>query len=99
MNRPIDSNYESNAIEILRDLTQDWDTGLEDEITASTAIVADLDFDSLDVVHLITAIEQHYGQPNFPFEELLMVDGSYVQDLTVDEIARFVGKHLSNNRP
>jgi len=95
MNEPNDSKYHDDAIEILRDLTQDWDTGLDDEITASTAIVADLDFDSLDVVHMITAIELHYDQPELPFEDLLMVDGQYVDDLTVDEIARFVGDHLN----
>lgn len=95
MNRPTDSDYENDTIEILRDLTQDWDTGLEGEISESTAVVADLDFDSLDVVHLITAIEQQYGQPDFPFEELLMVDGRYVQDLTVAQVAQFVRKHIS----
>lgn len=88
------TDYEQDTISIIHDLTQDWDTGLEGELNAQTSIVADIEFESLDVVHLITAIEQFYDEASFPFEKLLMEDGHYVQDLTVHQIASFVQEHL-----
>lgn len=91
------ADYERDTIEIIRDMTQDWDTGFDEEFSASTAIVGDLEFESLDVVHLITAIEQHYEDSSFPFEELLMVDGHYIQDLTVKQIAEFVYSHRNGS--
>jgi acyl carrier protein len=93
MSEPTVSDYENDTIEVLHELTQDWDTGFAGEISPSTAIVADLAFESLDVVHLITALEQRYEKSDFPFEEMLMVDDHYVEDLTVAQIARFVCKH------
>lgn len=87
--------FESDTIELLRELTVDWDTGLADAMHANTAIVQDLGFESLDVVYLVTAIEQKYGRRDLPFEKLLMVDGRYVDDLTVAEIAEFLQAHIS----
>lgn len=87
------ADYEHDTIEILRELTQDWDSDFDDELSPTTAIAADLEFDSLDVVHLIAAIQQRYQRQDFPFEALLMIDGRYVPDLTVTQIAQFVQRH------
>ena len=95
MNKPTVADYENDTIEIISELTQDWDTGFDGGTSPSTAIVADLGFEYLDVVHLITAIEQRYDKSDFPLEELLMVDGHYVDDLTVTQIAQFLCEHLS----
>jgi acyl carrier protein len=46
------------------------------------------------VVYLVTAIEQRYGRRDLPFEQLLMVDGRYVDDLTVTQIAEFLQKNI-----
>jgi acyl carrier protein len=86
--------FERDTIELLTELTSDWDTGLEGGIQPSTAIVHDLGFESLDVVYLVTAIEQKYGRRDLPFEKLLMVDGRYVDDLTVRQIATFLREHI-----
>lgn len=96
MNKPTVADYEKDTIEIIGELIQDWDTGFDGGISPSTAIVADLGFESLDVVYLITAIEQRFKKSDFPFEELLMVDGHYVDDLTASQIAQFLHKHLSD---
>jgi acyl carrier protein len=88
------SQFQSDAIEMISDLTSDWDTGLE-ALTPQTAIVADLGFESLDVVYLVTAIEQRYGRRDLPFDQLLMIQGRYVDDLTIDQIAVFLQKYLS----
>lgn len=89
------TDFEKDIIEVLGELTQDWDSGFSGEMTSDTTIVAGLGFESLDVVHLISAIEQKYDKSDFPFEDLLMVDGHYVEDLSVNEIADFVSKHMA----
>jgi acyl carrier protein len=86
--------YVQDTIEMLQELTSDWDTDLEGQIGPSTSIVNDLGFESLDVVYLVTAIEQRYGRRDLPFEQLLMVDGRYVDDLTVTQIAAFLQKNI-----
>jgi acyl carrier protein len=86
--------YVQDTIEMLQELTSDWDTDLESQISPTTSIVNDLGFESLDVVYLVTAIEQRYGRRDLPFEQLLMVDGRYVDDLTVTEIAAFLQKNI-----
>jgi acyl carrier protein len=87
-------NRERETIALLAEITQDWSTGLDGGIAPTTALVRDLGFESLDVVHLVTAIEQRYGRRDLPFEDLLMTDGHYVDDLTVEQIARFLHRHL-----
>lgn len=92
---PVESApYEQDAIEMINDLTSDWDTGLDEGITPETRLVADLGFESLDVVYLVTAIEQRYGRRDLPFEELLMTEGRYVDDLTVSQVASFLSASL-----
>jgi acyl carrier protein len=86
--------YVQDTIEMLQELTSDWDTDLESQISPTTSIVSDLGFESLDVVYLVTAIEQRYGRRDLPFEKLLMVDGRYVDDLTVTQIAAFLQKNV-----
>jgi acyl carrier protein len=86
--------YVQDTIEMLQELTSDWDTDLGTSITSSTSIVQDLGFESLDVVYLVTAIEQRYGRRDLPFEQLLMVDGRYVDDLTVTQIAEFLQRSV-----
>jgi acyl carrier protein len=87
--------YEKDVIEILGELTADWDDlGLNAPIGPDTAIVAELGFESLDVVYLVTSIEERYGRRDMPFEQLLMVDGSYVTDLTVKQIAQFLQEQI-----
>jgi acyl carrier protein len=86
--------YVQDTIEMLQELTSDWDTDLDSEISSTTSIVNDLGFESLDVVYLVTAIEQRYGRRDLPFEQLLMVDGRYVDDLTVTQIAEFLQKNI-----
>jgi acyl carrier protein len=87
--------YEKDVIEILKELTADWDDLGGGALDAETAIVADLGFESLDVVYMVTAIEERYGRRDLPFEQLLMVDGSYVTDLSVRQIAQFLQQQMS----
>jgi acyl carrier protein len=91
----VGQKYEQDVIAILSELTADWDDlGTNGAIGPDTSIVADLGFESLDVVYMVTAIEDRYGRRDLPFEQLLMVDGAYVADLTVRQIASFLSESL-----
>ena len=47
------------------------------------------------MVQFVIAIEEHYGRQGMPFEELLMKDGRYVDEIAVVDVAKFLGQHLA----
>ena len=85
---------ESVVIEIVADLIQDWGLELSDGVSAATLLVEDLEFASVDIIQLCVALEQHYER-KLGFADLLMVDGSYVKDLAIKQIAQFVENKLT----
>jgi acyl carrier protein len=91
---PMSTNAKQSAfdgvVEILSDMTSDWDLDFSGGITGDTRLVADLSFESVEIVQLMGAIEKHFKLGNLAAEELLMQDGRYVEDLTVSESADFV---------
>ena len=46
-------------------------------------------------MQLVVAIEGHVQRRHLHFEQLLMVDGRYVQELQVKDIAVFLEKQLA----
>ncbi len=83
-------------VDIVKELTQDWDTDYSGGIRPETCLIGDLAFESIDVVQLIAAIEEHYQRRDFPFEELLMTDGRYVEEIRVADVAAFLDRYLGN---
>ena len=86
-----EESINQEIIKILTDMTSDWDID-EDAgaITTSTKLVADLSFESVEIVQLMVQIEQHFGLKNLASEKLLIKDGRHVPDLSVPEISRFL---------
>jgi len=82
------------VVEILEEMTKEWDTGFSGRIGPDTSLMNQLTFESIDIVMLIVAIEERFGKKGMPFEELLMVDGHYVDDLKVSQIAAFLETQL-----
>lgn len=80
--------------ELLQDFTQDWDNEFEGEMTRQTRLLADLGFESIDIIQLVVAIEEMVGKRKLPFNELLMRDGRYVDDLSIGQIADFLATKL-----
>ena len=73
---------------VVRDL--DVDGGMTEE----TRLFEDLDFESLDLVVLGTAVQERYEQ-NFPFAEFFAKVGQREQkDVSVGEWVDFVCQHL-----
>jgi acyl carrier protein len=84
-----------DLVTLIGDMTDDWETGFTGGLGPETRLMADLGFESIDVVHLIIAIEEHYKREDLEFEKLLMHEGRYVDDLTVRELADFLGSRLT----
>lgn len=89
------SSIEQTLIHIVEDLTQDWGIELDDAVSSRTRLVADMEFASVDIIQLMVAIEEHYNRPKMGFQDLLMNDGSYVDDLSIGQVIDFVHARLT----
>jgi acyl carrier protein len=89
-----ESEVISVVIELLMDLTQDWELERDESIGHGTALMKDMEFTSVDIIQFFVAIEEHYGGGKMGFQDLLMVDGLYVEDLTVEQITKFVSARI-----
>ena len=82
-------------VEVLEDMTSDWDIEFSGKIAEDTCLVRDLAFESIDVVHLIVTLGQLYDEKDLGFERILIQDGRYVSDLSVTQIADFLTEVLA----
>ncbi len=82
---------------ILQSMTADWDNGYSEGVTWDTRLIGDLMFESIDIVQFIVAIEERFDCHELPFERLLMADGRYVEELTVDNIVAFLSEHMPSS--
>lgn len=87
-------NLSAGVIDVVKTMVADW--GLDDDLTISTdtRLMGDLEFESIDVVQLAVALEQHFQQTELPFETLFMKGGDYVEDLTISEVSDFLTANL-----
>jgi acyl carrier protein len=86
------TQIQASIIDILKDMTQEWDMDTV-AINSGTKLMENLGFVSVDIIHLVVSIEEHFKQ-KLGFNALLMRDGRYVDDLSVEEIANFVSSQL-----
>lgn len=80
---------------ILKDMTADWDMDFSSELGPETKLVSDLNFESIDIVQLIVAIEEHFQLRGLPWEEFLMSGGRYKDEVTVQGTVSFLHEHLN----
>lgn len=81
---------------ILKDMTADWDLEFTGPIGPETGLISDLGFESIDVVQFIVAIEERFKQRGLPFEDLLMSEGRYVDEIRLSDAVNFLSTHLNN---
>jgi acyl carrier protein len=86
------------VIAILEHITSDWDQDFAGGIRPESRLVADLGFESIDVVQFVSALEDRFRRTDLPFERLLMVDGRYVGDLSVASVVDFLDTQLNTQR-
>lgn len=89
------SDVEAIVFEVIDELLETVDTDFEDEISSSTLLVEDLDFSSIDFVQMILSIEEKLDT-KVGFQDMLMQDGKYVDDLSVDQVVAFTLDRLNN---
>jgi acyl carrier protein len=83
-----------NIIQILENMTFDWDMEFTGPIGPDTRLITDLAFESIDVVQFIVQLETNFHRKDLPFEKLLMTDGRYREDFTVREVVGFLDRYL-----
>lgn len=71
----------------------DW--GLDVLVERDTKLVGDLEFDSIDVIQLVIEVEKAFGTRNLGFQDLLMVDGRYVDDLSIGQMSDFLSARMT----
>lgn len=82
--------YTQQLITLLQDFTQDWDNEFEGEMSRDTRLLADLGFESIDIIQLVVAIQEDIVKRKLSFDRLLMREGRYVDDLSIGQIADFL---------
>jgi acyl carrier protein len=92
-------DIQSQVINILQEMTADWEMEHDEVIEPETRLMEDLAFESLDVVQLVVALEKRLGRKGLPFEKLFMQDGDYVDEISVREIVDFLIENLKQSLP
>jgi len=90
-------SIEREVILVLEQMTSDWDLGYSGGIGPDTLLISDLVFESIDMVQFVVTIEEHFHRRDLPFEKLLMVNGRYIDDLSVSEVVNFLQEHLNGD--
>jgi acyl carrier protein len=88
----VDPEVLDAVLDLLNELSGDWE--YDGEIGRDTYFLADLGFESLDIVVLSTLIQQRYGR--LPFAEYLEELGQRPveeRDVSVVELVEFVCEH------
>ena len=85
-----------DTLQILRGMTSGWDMGFAGAIGPDTRLGADLAFDSMQVIELVIAIEEHFTLQELPFQQLFMPDDRETDDPKVSELVDFLSSHLNH---
>jgi acyl carrier protein len=86
---------ESGVIDILQEMVDDWDSDFTDPIFSQTRLVEDLDFESIDLIQLIVAIEKKFNVKGLPYEKILMKDSAYIDEIFVYQLSDFLFNNLN----
>ena len=87
----------NDVLHILEEMTCDWDLELDGPLGRDTRLIAELEFASIDIVQFLVAIEEHFQRREFPFEELVMKEGRYVDEIVVADVVAFLDQHLNKS--
>jgi acyl carrier protein len=81
-------------IKLLDEFTQDWDHEMGGKMSRETKLAGDLNFESIDIIQLVVAIEEDITHKKMPFDQLLMHEGRYVDDLSIGQISDFLAARM-----
>ncbi|MDA7422045.1 acyl carrier protein [Tritonibacter multivorans] len=87
---------ETAVYEILTEFAEEW--GLDDlELTGSTTLKCDMGFESTDIMQLFLGLQEAFPSVKIPFQNLIMTDGKFVEDVTVQEVIAFVNREIAGS--
>lgn len=81
------------VMSIIENMTQDFDFEFSGGIKPESMLGKDLGFESVDVVELFVAIEQHFKKRGIPFQKLV-ADAEEYQDISINQIIDFLHQNL-----
>jgi acyl carrier protein len=87
--KPTPEQIHESIADIVRGMTKGWDLDA-DQLGPETRLVSDLGFSSVDIIHLMASTEMRFNR-KLPYDEIVMRDGRYVDDLSLRELIEFVG--------
>ena len=85
----------STIVATIENLSQDWD--IEEPIRSETRVVADLGFESIDLIQMVAELERAFRLHSGSLVDMLVAGGRYVDDLSIAEIADSVAVRLERN--
>jgi len=88
------TEVQAKIMQVLDTITEEWDDDLDEEVTLTSKLVEDVGFASIDFVQFAVAIESEFKQ-KLGFQALLMQDGAYVDDLSLQQVVDFVFARLN----
>lgn len=83
------------VIGTIETLVQDWE--IDEPIGSDTRVVADLGFESIDLIQMVAALEQAFRRHGVSLVDMLVADGRYVSDLTIGQIADGVAVRIAKS--
>ena len=88
--------FENGIIDILKNMTSDWERAFENPITCETLLISELGFKSIQVIELFIAIESFFNISNIPYESFFMRDSGPLEDFSVSELAEFLFENVTS---
>jgi acyl carrier protein len=89
------AEIQERVVAVLMEMVKDWDLDYLDPVGAQTKIVEDLGFESVDLMQLMVAVEKEFGVRGLPYEQILMEDGGYVNEISVGQLVEFLHPGLN----
>lgn len=84
-----------DLLKILKAMPSDWEGGFSGTIGMETRLIADLALESIQIVHLVLAIEKHFQRQGLPFQKLFLPEDRDINDLRVSDLVEFLYAHLN----
>jgi acyl carrier protein len=90
------TEIQETVIKLVEEMTEEWGLELDSPIAPADKLIENLDFSSVDFVQLFVSIEDKF-QKKLGFHDLLMVDGKYIDDLSITELVMFIANKLNSS--
>lgn len=84
--------------DLVNETVSDWDLDLDEPVGGDTRLSEDLCFSSVEMLHLLAAIDMKLGT-RLPFDRLIRTEAGYRTELTVGELAAFVSQNAGAPMP